>query len=79
MTHADIVHAALALSDEDRLALIERLMDSFDSEDESITNREWTHAWASEAADRLDALDQGRVTGVDADTVHRALRKQFGG
>jgi putative addiction module component (TIGR02574 family) len=61
-----LFHAAMALPAEERVALAERLF-------ESVDQSEMEAAWAAEAEARLTAYDQGRVSGIPAEEVHRSL------
>ena len=55
---------AMTLSPSKKAQLIDRLLSSLDTSDESIDS-----LWAKEAENRIDAFDQGKLKGVSLDEV----------
>ena len=61
----DVFNAALAMPPQQRAALIEVLLDSFDEAD----RQEIEAAWVQEAEQRLAAYKDGRMTALSLDEV----------
>jgi putative addiction module component (TIGR02574 family) len=67
-----ILADALALPVEEREALVEALSDSLDPV-------ELSPEWQAEIARRIDSIDRGEATLLDADAHLRALQAKYGG
>ena len=59
-----LIEQARALSPQDRIALVEEVLDSLDSADPDIDQR-----WAREASDRLAAYRRGELTAKDLSDI----------
>ena len=69
----EITAAALALSDDERAALADQLVESLDPlEDEAILG-----LWVEEAKHRLAELDSGRVEPIDGEQVLKEVRESL--
>ena len=71
---AQILEAAMALSDEERAELAARLNDSL----QGLDTPEIAEAWRHEIARRLKEIDDGTVEMIPAEEVHRQLKERFG-
>ena len=67
----DIEAAALQLGQTDRALLAERLLASFDEDDEILA------AWVAEAERRGDAFDRGEMGAIDFDESLARLRAKL--
>jgi putative addiction module component (TIGR02574 family) len=65
----NIVEAALTLKPFEKIQLIDRLLSSLDEPDKEIEK-----LWVSEAEDRIDAYDQGRIKAVALEEVLEKYR-----
>lgn len=64
MTRTDIVEQALRLKAEDRVRIVETLLESLDRPDPEID-----HIWADEAERRLAAYRRGDTQGIPAEEI----------
>ena len=72
LTREEVEREALALPDEDRIALSERLL-------LSIRDRAGIDAaWDAEIARRISEIDSGKVKGIAHDEVMGRLRAKYG-
>jgi putative addiction module component (TIGR02574 family) len=71
---AEVVKDAMELPSRQRLALAELLLGSADPAAEPEAER----AWDAEIGDRINAVDEGRVTGVVYQDVRQAAEKRLG-
>jgi len=69
MSNAEILESARRLRADERLALIEQLIDSLDEPDLAIQA-----AWQSEAEDRLAALKRGELTSLPMQGLLEKIR-----
>jgi len=69
----DLEAAVMALPREERAALVRRLIDSLDEDDQIEA------AWAEEVTRRLAAYREGRIEAFDAEDVHADARKLIKG
>ena len=67
-----ILKEALSLPPDERAALVEHLLASFDAS----TRQHIDTLWAQEAEDRLDAFERGELSTIPAQDVFDAIRKQ---
>jgi putative addiction module component (TIGR02574 family) len=67
-----ILKEALSLSPDERAALVEHLLASFDAS----ARQHIDTLWAQEAEDRLDAFERGEILTIPAQNVFDAIRKQ---
>jgi putative addiction module component (TIGR02574 family) len=71
---AEVFEAALALPDEDRAKLAEKLMESLDGAPDPASEA----AWATEIERRLARIDAGQASSISMDEaiarLHRAAR-----
>jgi len=72
MTPDQIRHEALSLKPRDLSALIQCLLDSFESDAAETIGREWIEA----AQRRLQEITSGDVTGIPADEVFARVRNR---
>ena len=77
MNAAEVADAALALDEDERIVLIERLMESIDAGDPHLTPEAWESAWAEEVDQRLDDLEAGRTLGIPADDVYQRISERL--
>ena len=70
-----IVAAALALPEDDRLELIDRLIESLDGPPDDDVER----AWADEIARRLEEVRSGKVVTVPWEVVRKRLQEDADG
>lgn len=70
-----IVAAALALPEDDRLELADRLMESLDGPPDDDVER----AWADEIARRLEEVRSGKVVTVPWEEVRKRLQEDADG
>lgn len=75
MTRDTFIAEALTLPVAERLAIVERLMDSLLPAEDDLSNEDWRESWADEAERRLDRVGPT----VAADEVHAALLRRFRG
>ena len=68
-----ILEEALALSEDDRLRLAERLLDSVPR----ASAEEIAHAWDAEVMRRIEASERGETAARDWDEVVRELRAKY--
>jgi putative addiction module component (TIGR02574 family) len=64
-----LVEAVLALPPENRTALIEKVLESLETQEQAEIDR----AWAVEAERRLKALDEGTARKIPAEEVFKTL------
>jgi len=69
----EVTKEAMALPPRQRLALAEFLIESADA----AVDPEAEAAWDCEIRDRMDAIDEGRVTGVAYEEVMRAAERRL--
>ena len=67
-----ILKEALSLTPDERAALVEHLLASFDAS----ARQHIDTLWAQEAEDRLDAFECGEIVTIPAQNVFDAIRKQ---
>jgi putative addiction module component (TIGR02574 family) len=67
-----IFKEALSLTPDERAALVEHLLASFDAS----ARQHIDTLWAQEAEDRLDAFGRGEIATIPAQNVFDAIRKQ---
>ena len=66
------LHEARQLSPNERVKLVEQLLDSLDQSDPAIDQ-----AWLEECHRRAHAIDQGKIALVDFDQAIARLRQQL--
>jgi len=71
---AKFADQALSLSCEDRIYLVDRLLQSLNAPSQSEINR----LWAEEAERRIDELDSGTVQAIPGEQVFAEIRKRLG-
>lgn len=71
---AVIEKESMQLSDFQRVALAERLLESL-----SPTSKQVREAWVEEADDRMRAYEQGEFPAVDGPDAMAKLRERFAG
>ena len=69
---SQLLREALALPADERAELVDRVLDSLDSE----ARRAVDDAWAAEAEDRIDAYDRGDLASSPASDVFARLRNR---
>jgi putative addiction module component (TIGR02574 family) len=74
LTYDQIYRTALALPDEARADLAERLMASFDKPNQSEIDRRW----AEEVDDRIAAYDRGELAAIPGAKAFAGLRSRRG-
>ena len=67
-----ILKDALSLSPDERAALVEHLLASFDAS----ARQHIDTLWAQEAEERLDAFERGELSTIPAQDVFDTIRKQ---
>ena len=67
-----LLKEALSLPPDERAALVEHLLASFDAS----ARQHIDTLWAQEAEDRLDAFERGEIAAIPAQNMFDALRKQ---
>ncbi len=72
-----ILSAASALSEEDRIRLIESLLQTLGTEEEAASNDEIEAAWMAEAERRADELDRGVAKAIPWSEVRAAGEALF--
>ncbi len=77
MTAADVVSAALSLSEEERREIVDRLLDTLDR-GEALTEKEWFAAWLPEIENRMKDASENPDSLVPADVVFTELRRKYG-
>jgi putative addiction module component (TIGR02574 family) len=65
----NVFKEALTLRPSEKVQLIDKLLSSLDKPDKDIDE-----LWASEAEDRIDAYDQGKIRAVSLDKVLQKYR-----
>jgi putative addiction module component (TIGR02574 family) len=70
---AKLADQILSLPCEDRIYLIDRLLESLNA-----PNREIERVWAEEAERRIDELDSGKVQAISGEQVFAEIRKRLG-
>lgn len=73
MTTEQIIKAAMALPDAERMRVADELIASLDPAEQQRIEE----AWAREVERRIDELDAGKVRGRPADEVMRELREKY--
>ena len=71
---AKLVDQLLSLPCEDRIYLLDRLIESLNAP----SGEEIDRAWAEEAERRIDELDSGKVQAIPGEQVFAQIRKRFG-
>jgi putative addiction module component (TIGR02574 family) len=71
-TFDEIIRAALALPPNSRAMLAEHLLRSLDAQDQSVVDA----AWAEVAEQRIQEVQQGKVSPIPADQVLQELRNR---
>jgi putative addiction module component (TIGR02574 family) len=71
---AKLVDQLLSLPCEDRIYLLDRLIESLNAPSREEIDR----AWAEEAERRIDELDSGEVQAIPGEQVFAEIRKRFG-
>jgi putative addiction module component (TIGR02574 family) len=74
MTVEELTAAALALSEEDRAFLADRLTESLETPEET----EHRKAWEIEIRRRVEELESGKVKGIPLDEVMERVRRAVG-
>ena len=74
MTVADVIEAALALSDADREIVMREMAISLDRDDFNVDD-DIQSAWDVEISSRVDDIVSGRVQGVPYDQVMAEARR----
>ena len=67
-----LLEEVLSLPDDERAALVEHLLASFDAS----ARRHLDTLWAQEAEDRLDAFERGEIATIPAQNVFDAIQQQ---
>jgi len=65
----NVLKEALTLRPSEKAQLIDKLLSSLDKPDKDIDE-----LWASEAEDRIDAYDQGKIKAISLDKVLQKYR-----
>ena len=73
MSYEEIVAAALALPQEARAMLTERLIESLDAEDQARIDE----LWLAEAERRDREIEEGKVTAIPGEEVMEKLRSRY--
>jgi putative addiction module component (TIGR02574 family) len=71
-TFDEIIRAALALPPNSRAMLAEHLLRSLDAQDQSVVDA----AWAEVAEQRIQEVQQGKVSPIPADQVLQELQNR---
>ena len=74
MSVKELLAEVISLPVEERVVLIDTLLRSLNSPEESLDSE-----WIAEAERRLDEVRSGRTTGIPADDVFAEIRKRFAG
>ncbi len=74
MTLAKVQESAMELSASERAELLDWLWDGLQPQDVL----ELQERWASEAEDRIDAVDRGDLPTIDGPTASERLRRSLG-
>lgn len=75
MSRDEIFRAALALPQEARAELADRLLQSLDDADqEEFDQEEHDRLWAREAEDRIAACDRGELAEIPGEEVFASLK-----
>ncbi len=69
----DVTKQALLLPAEEKAILIDRLLQTFDTE----TLSDWDEMWFEEAERRYRELKEGKVSGVPAEEVFASIRAEL--
>jgi putative addiction module component (TIGR02574 family) len=69
-----LLEEALRLSIEERSKLIEKLIQSVDEEEASLSPEEWERVWTAELMRRNQQIDKGEVELIDGDEALRRVR-----
>jgi putative addiction module component (TIGR02574 family) len=77
MNAAEVVNAALSLSEEERREVVNRLLDTLDP-GEDLTEGEWLAAWLPEIERRMEESRTNPDSLVPAEVVFAELRKKYG-
>ncbi len=73
-----VLQEALALPREDRVRLVDALIESLEPEDEEkLTEAEWEAAWIPEIDRRLRDFDEGRATAISYEEFQRRVRARL--
>jgi putative addiction module component (TIGR02574 family) len=67
-----LTEEALALPEEERVVLAERIFDSLNGQERPEINR----SWAEEAERRIAAYERGEIQGIPAEEVLRSLAEE---
>jgi putative addiction module component (TIGR02574 family) len=68
-----IIDQALLLPSEERLKLVEQLIESLNLP----TKSEIEHVWAKEAEKRIQEIEQGKVQTLDGELVFQEIREKL--
>jgi putative addiction module component (TIGR02574 family) len=74
LTYAQLYRTALALPDDARADLAERLLASFDEPNQA----EIDQRWAEEVEDRITAYDRGEIAAIPGAEAFAGLRSRRG-
>jgi putative addiction module component (TIGR02574 family) len=77
MNAHEILDAALALPEEDRWEVLERLLGSVDPGDARLTSAEWEAAWLPEIERRIEEIESGAAELLPAEDVFSDLRRKY--
>lgn len=69
-----LVEQVLSLPCEDRIYLVDKLLESLNAPSQEEINR----VWAEEAERRIDELDSGNVNPIPGEQVFTEIRKRLG-
>jgi len=69
----------MALSQAERLDLMNRLLEAAVPGDDDLPEAEWNGLWAEEAERRLDEVRRGEVEMIPADVVHETILRRLAG
>ena len=74
---SNVLNAALKLPARDRAAIALGLLESLDDDDHEIPEEEWEQSWAVEVRRRLDELDTGAASEVEAFAAIERVRAEL--
>jgi putative addiction module component (TIGR02574 family) len=69
-----VLEKALQLSDEDRGALVDRLLQSLEADEIETTGSAWDSAWSIELNRRVGEAQRGEVALIDGDQALAEVR-----
>ena len=73
-TAEEVLEAAMALSEEERAELADRIQESLDG----FKTPELAAEWNAEIVARLKEIDDGTAELIPSEEVHRELREKYG-